>query len=170
MLEEVDRLTRLIDCMLALARAESGRAARTEVDLAAEASAAFDLVRVLAEEKGQAVAIETGASSVVRGDPALLRQALLNLLDNAIRYTPPNGHVKLKVCGGVVEVEDDGPGIPPADRTRVFDRFYRASTAPHGAGLGLAIARSAVEASGGRLEYESPAEGGSRFRMSFRPA
>jgi heavy metal sensor kinase len=165
MLEEVDRLTRLIDCMLALARAESGRTA--DVDLAAEASAAFELVRVLGEEKSQEVTIEVGAPALVRGDPAMLRQALLNLMDNAIRYTPAHGHVKVKVNGAAVEVEDDGPGIPPGDRARVFDRFYRASSADRGAGLGLAIARSAVEASGGRLEYQSPAGGGSLFRVTF---
>jgi heavy metal sensor kinase len=178
MLEEVDRLTHLIDCLLAMARAESGRpqAPRVELDLAAEAGAAFDLVRVLAEEKGQVASFEAGGPAIVRGDRAMLRQALLNLLDNAIRYSPPGGHVSLSVRRNgdgesVAEVEDDGPGIPATARLRIFDRFYRADPpspgASRGAGLGLAIARSAVEASGGRLEYEPAERGGSRFRMTF---
>jgi signal transduction histidine kinase len=177
MLEEVDRLTRLVDSMLALTRVESGRQPeRVEVDLAAEASAAFEPVRVLAEEKRQAVSIETSTPAIVRGDPAMLRQALLNLMDNAIRYTPHLGHVKVTVRatgegGNTVEVEDDGPGIPPEDRRRIFDRFHRAnnggSAGARGTGLGLAIARSAVEASGGRLEYEGAAVGGSKFRITF---
>jgi signal transduction histidine kinase len=178
MLEEADRLTRLIDCMLRLARAESGRMElrRVDVDLAAEARAALDLVRVLAEEKRQAVAAELDQPAVVRGDPAMLRQALLNLLDNAIRYTPVGGRIKLASRHGsdgsrVVEVEDSGPGIAPEDRELVFDRFYRARGGSggglHGTGLGLAIARGAVEAAGGRLEYESVEDGGSRFRIVF---
>jgi heavy metal sensor kinase len=178
MLEEVERLTRLVDCMLALARAESGHTppAQIELDLAAEASATLELVRVLAEEKRQDVMVETSASATVRGDPAMMRQALLNLVDNAIRYTPEHGHVKLRVGrtregDSVVEVEDDGPGIPVEERARIFDRFYRAAAgatvAAQGTGLGLTIARSAVEASGGRLEYETSDAGGSRFRMTF---
>jgi heavy metal sensor kinase len=178
MLEEADRLTRLIDCMLSLARAESGRMelTRINVDLAAEANAAVELVRVLAEEKRQTIVTELDGAAIVRGDPAMLRQALLNLLDNAIRYTPIGGRVGLALrCDShgnhIVEVEDDGPGISSEHRDRIFDRFYRAhSGAPstaHGTGLGLAIARSAVEAAGGRLEYETPDLGGSRFRVIF---
>jgi heavy metal sensor kinase len=174
MLEEADRLTRLIDCMLSLARAESGRMelTRVEVDLTAEASAALDLVRVLIEDKRQTVVARLDERAVVRGDPAMLRQALLNLLDNAIRYTPVGGRIRLAShCDGI-EVEDDGPGIAPEDRERVFDRFYRARNGygpgVHGAGLGLAIARSAVEAAGGRLEYEAAESGGSTFRIVFR--
>lgn len=178
MLEEVDRLTRLVDCMLALARTESGKShpARVELDLADEANAAFELVRVLAEEKRQTVSIDVRGRTVIRGDAAMLRQALLNLIDNAIRYTPPGGHIRLVVGGGApgsstIEVEDDGPGIPAEERDRIFERFHRATSgsaaAAHGTGLGLAIARGAVEAAGGRLEYEDVTGGGSRFRITF---
>jgi len=177
MLEEVERLTRLVDCMLALARTESGNAgdSQVELDLAAEAGAVLDLVRVLAEEKRQEITLDADGPAPVRGNPALLRQALLNLVDNAIRYTPGGGRVELRVLrtprgARVVEVEDNGPGIPPGERERIFDRFYRATTGPtaaHGIGLGLAIARGAVEASGGRLEYETTEAGGSRFRITF---
>ena len=101
---------------------------------------------------------------------------MTNLLDNAIRYTPEYGRIRLSVGRGpggapVVEVEDNGPGIAPEDRERIFDRFYRAKNGldmkTKGTGLGLAIARHAVEANGGRLEYESAGGGGSRFRMTF---
>jgi heavy metal sensor kinase len=176
MLEEVERLTRLVECLLGLARAESGGMAsrREEVDLARMASSALDLVRVLAEEKGQDVSFEVLQPARVRGDTATLRQAVINLLDNAIRYTPEHGRIKLSVGQGpggklMVEVEDDGPGIAAADRERIFDRFYRVQNGEEGkgvgTGLGLAIARSAAEANGGRLEYESASAGGSRFRM-----
>ncbi len=181
MLEEVDRLTRLIDSMLALARVEGGATppASVDVDLAAEANAAYDLIHVLAEEKHQTISVQTGQPAVVRGDPAMLRQALLNLLDNAIRYTPEQGHVKLAAGPStngnvIVEVEDDGPGIRPEERDRIFDRFHRATPAAggvsRGTGLGLAIARSAVEAFDGRLEYVPAAKGGSLFRITFPAA
>jgi two-component system sensor histidine kinase TctE len=140
------------------------------------ATSVVDLVRVLAEEKDQEVSVDVRAPATVRGDLATLRQALTNLLDNAIRYTPAHGRIKLSVGRGpagkpMVEVEDDGPGIAPEDQDRIFDRFYRVKNGLHvkaeGTGLGLAIARSAVETNGGRLEYESAAAGGSRFRMTF---
>ncbi len=177
MLEEADRLTRLIDCMLALARAESGRLemVRENVDLAVEAGAAVDLVRVLAEEKRQTICCESDGRAVVRGDPAMVRQALLNLLDNAIRYTPMGGRIRIAVYDDtdgnrIVEVEDNGPGIDPGHRDRIFERFYRAPTGygsrTSGTGLGLAIARGAVEAAGGRLEYEG-GDQGSKFRIVF---
>ncbi len=178
MLEEVDRLTRVVDCLLDLARTEAGaqvaagRPAR--VDLAAEAEDALELVRVLADEKGQTLSVDVRRPAVVRGDAALLHQALLNLLDNAIRYTPPAGRIGLSTrhrSDGrvVIEVEDNGPGIEPGDRDRIFERFYRAPARRpgpgRGAGLGLAIARAAVESANGRLEYHDVPGGGSCFRV-----
>jgi heavy metal sensor kinase len=176
MLEEVERMTRLVDCMLALARAEPGRPplARVEVDLAAIADSAVEFVRVLAEEKKQTLTFDERQPTVVRGDGVTLRQALTNLLDNAIRYTSAGGHIGVCVGRGtdgqaVVEVDDDGVAIPPEERERIFDRFHRigggGAGEPRGIGLGLAIARSAAEANGGRLEYEAPASGGNRFRI-----
>jgi signal transduction histidine kinase len=140
------------------------------------AASVVDLVRVLAEEKGQELSVDVQTPAAVRADLATLRQALTNLLDNAIRYTPGHGRIRLGVGRGpggapMVEVEDNGPGIAPEDRERIFDRFYRAKNGvdmkAKGTGLGLAIARRAVEANGGRLEYSSVGAGGSRFRMTF---
>lgn len=175
-LEEVQRLTRLVDCLLEVARTESGRptSAHESVDLAKEATVALELVRVLADEKRQTVSARVAGPAIVRGDATMLRQALLNLLDNAIRYTPEDGVISLTVGhtpdGQVkVEVQDSGPGIPVEDRERIFERFYRCQTgaagSSRGTGLGLALTRSAVEAAGGRLQYEEVQEGGSRFRI-----
>ena len=107
-------------------------------------------------------------------DRLVLRDAIINLLDNAIKYSPPESTIDLSVRSAgdcaIVTVGDQGPGIPPEHRDRIFDRFYRVdesrSRAIGGAGLGLAIARWAVEASGGRLSLES-ADGGARFRIEL---
>jgi two-component system phosphate regulon sensor histidine kinase PhoR len=180
MLEEAARMTRLVDCMLALARAETGqpRLARAEFDLASVAESAVEFVRVLAEEKAQALTLDAGQPTVVCGDAITLRQALTNLLDNAIRYTPSGGHIRLRVARAadgrvIVEVEDDGVAIAVDERDRIFDRFHRArgggTSEPHGLGLGLTIARSAVEANGGQVEYEAPSSGGNLFRVLLPP-
>jgi heavy metal sensor kinase len=179
MLEEVDRMTRLVDCLLSLARAENGRAQlpREKVDLAAMAEASLDLVRILAEEKEQSLSLVVTARPIAVGDPATVSQALIDLLDNAIRYTPARGRIEVTVGvapGGAptLSVEDNGPGIRAEDRERIFHRFYQAEDAAcestGGVGLGLAIARSAVEANGGRLEYEDAAGGGSKFRITMK--
>jgi signal transduction histidine kinase len=171
-------LTRLIECLLAFARAESGKIPLIgeRVDLGEMAKSVLDVIRVLAEEKHQKLQLQVFQPATIQGDPATLRQALINLLDNAIRYTPNHGHVQLRIGvmgdgSPMVEVEDDGPGIPEPDRDRIFDRFYRSqsdcSKANQGTGLGLAIARSATEANGGKLTYEDVPTGGSRFRMTF---
>ncbi len=177
-LEEVDRMTRLVDCLLSMARAENGQARlpREPVDLAALAETALDLVRVLAEEKQQSIDLLAPAPCLAQADSATVSQALIDLLDNAIRYTPAGGRIRVAVDRGpdgapAVVVEDNGPGIRAEDRERIFHRFTRADTSMSettaGSGLGLAIARSAVEANGGRLEYEEASGGGSRFRISF---
>ena len=109
----------------------------------------------------------------MRGDADLLKQLLLNLVDNALTYTPPGGHVVLSLY--VVEgqarltVQDTGPGIPPAEVARIFERFYRLDRARSrrsgGAGLGLAIARWIAEADGGRIGVQSPVGQGSTFTV-----
>jgi heavy metal sensor kinase len=180
MLEEVDRLTRLVESLLTLTRAESGRMKLTSnvVDLGGLASAVADSLRVLAEEKAQSLSVDAGAHVEVTCDPTVLRQGLINLLDNAIKYTPEKGAISVRVATtalgeAAIEVKDTGPGIPAAHRERIFDRFYRVDAGrardAGGLGLGLAITRWAVEAHGGRIELESEEGQGSLFRIVLPP-
>jgi len=176
MLEEVDRLTQLVDSLLTLTRAESGRIALTSevVDLGELAGNVADQLRILAEEKQQSLSVHVTAPAKVLCDPAILRLGLMNLLHNAIKYTPNRGAIQIGVSTAVpgqaaIEVQDMGPGIAVAHRQKIFERFYRVdagrSSDAGGLGLGLAIARWAVEANGGRIELESEEGKGSRFRI-----
>jgi heavy metal sensor kinase len=176
MLEEVDRLTRLVESLLTLTRADSGKVqpAPDILDLGALARNVVDQLRVLAEEKGQNLTVQAPTSVHAVGDAALLRHALMNLVHNAIKYTPARGTigVALKAQGpgeAVIEVQDSGPGIPATHQDRIFDRFYRVdagrSREEGGVGLGLAIARWAIEANGGRIELASDGRNGSLFRI-----
>jgi len=130
---------------------------------------------VLAEEKRQSFAVEASGPVPAWVDRVVIRQALINLVDNAVKYTPPGGSVRIVVRDGApgptIEVADTGSGIPPEHRDRVFDRFYRIDKARSrdlgGAGLGLAIARWAVEAHGGRIDLESVEGRGSTFRITL---
>ncbi|MBI2900304.1 MAG: HAMP domain-containing protein [Planctomycetes bacterium] len=182
MLEEVDRLARLVDSLLTLTRGESGRikSAAQRVDLGELSSTVADCLRVLAEEKDQTLSVEIEKAVFAEADPAILRQAVTNLLDNAIKYTPSKGRVLVRARNrgsqeAVIEVIDSGPGIAPQHRERVFDRFYRIDRGRDreagGVGLGLAIARWAVEMNRGRIELETEEGGGSTFRIVVpRPA
>jgi heavy metal sensor kinase len=176
MLEESGRLSRLVDSLLMIARAESGQIAleRTTILLLPLVRDAASFLEVLAEEKGQKVSIKGDETARVQGDYAILRQVLINLLDNAIKYSHAGGHISVRVSSAgdhsvLVEVEDGGPGIPPEHRDKVFDRFYRLdegrSREAGGAGLGLAIAKWGAEAHGGRLELECKVGGGCIFRL-----
>ncbi len=177
MLEEVDRLTHLVNSLLTLTRGDSGayRASVESVDLGALAQEVVDSLRVLAEDRGQSISIAAEEASVVDADRATLRQALINLLDNAIKYSPPGGIIRIALHMrddlAVVEVSDSGPGIPPEHAEKVFERFYRVgrdrSRASGGVGLGLAIARWAVEVNGGRIELDTSPGVGSTFRITL---
>jgi heavy metal sensor kinase len=176
MLEEVDRLAVLVDRLLTLSRAESGQAqlSREAVDLRALAEDVVAHLSVLAEEKRQRVTIDADAAAVnarpvAIADRLVLRQALINLVDNAIKFSPAGGEICVRIGGtpseATFEVADSGPGISDAARPRIFDRFYHSSAGEAGSGLGLSIARGAVEANGGRLTLERTGAGGSTFRI-----
>jgi len=176
MLEEVHWLTRLVDSLLMLTRADAGtaRLKRKPLVLTQLVQDVVEHMRPLADEKSQRLLTMLWSSVRVQADRTTLRQALINLLDNAIKYTPDQGDLHVSVVvgdegSGVVEVTDSGPGIPPDERDRVFERFYRPDKARSrelgGAGLGLSIARWAVEANGGRIELESEVGRGSTFRV-----
>jgi heavy metal sensor kinase len=175
MLEEVDRLSSLVDRLLTLSRAESGQAAlaREPVNLDELAENVVSHLGVLAEEKRQTLAIDRGPAPVYAlADRLVLRQALINLVDNAIKFSPEGGAVRVRIgaarAEALVDVSDSGAGIDPDARHRVFDRFYRADGAETtGTGLGLSIAKGAVEAGGGRLTLEQSGPSGSTFRISM---
>jgi heavy metal sensor kinase len=176
MLEEVDRLTRLVESLLTLTRGESGRIqpALERVDLSGLAVSVVEHLRVLAEEKDQSVTIDAAAEVSATCDPAILRLGLINVLDNAIKYTPRKGTIRVGVGEtpsgeAAIEVEDTGLGISALHQGRIFERFYRVdqgrSRDAGGTGLGLATARWAVEVNGGRIELESEEGKGSLFRI-----
>ena len=175
MLEEVDRLTRLVESLLILTRADSGKVqlASEALDLGGLAGHVIDQLRVLADEKQQELTLRAPIRVHAMADATLIRHALMNLIHNAIKYTPNGGTISVEVNAtdgrAVVAVRDTGPGIPTAHRDRVFDRFYRVdpsrSRDEGGVGLGLAIARWAVEANGGQIELASDMTDGSLFRV-----
>lgn len=175
MLEEAGRLGRLVESLLTISRADSGqiRLERATIGLLPLVQEASFLLDVLAEEKGQTLSLEGDDSIRVRADSVVLRQVIINLVDNAIKYSPRNGHITVRVLRrdsltACIEIEDCGPGIPPEHRDKVFDRFYRIdegrSREAGGAGLGLAIAKWGAEAHSGCVELESSAAG-SVFRL-----
>jgi heavy metal sensor kinase len=177
MLEETDRLSVLVDRLLTLSRAETHQAplAPDAVNLVELAEDVVGHLGVLAEEKGQSLSIDaTGRPSAV-ADRVVLRQALINLVDNAIKFTPPGGRVSVRVGGddgiAILDVTDTGPGIPAEARDRIFDRFYRGDAlAASGTGLGLSIAKGAVEANGGQLTLERSDADGTTFRIRLSKA
>lgn len=172
MLEEVDQLSGLVDRLLTLSRTETrqGRLDSEAVSLDELAAGVAADLGVLAEEKGQTIDL-AGGGAVAQGDRLMLRQALMNLVDNAIKFSPAGSRIDIRTHGNdgraFVDVSDTGPGVPPGARAHIFDRFYRASADVEGNGLGLAIARSAVEASGGLLTLQQTGPGGSTFRINL---
>jgi signal transduction histidine kinase len=155
-----------------LARGDEDRAiARRPVELDVLLLEVARQARVLAQ--GVSVTLGHEDQALVLGDADLLKQLLLNLVDNALTYTPPGGHVDLALSVGDgyarLAVRDTGPGIAPAELTHIFERFYRPDRARSrrrgGAGLGLAIARWIAEAHGGRIEVQSTVGQGSTFTV-----
>jgi heavy metal sensor kinase len=178
MLEEANRLTTLVNDLLIIARADSGylQLERKVVPLMAVAREAANLFDVLIEEKSLRLVLEGDEHAEVEGDSLLLRQTLANLIHNAVKYSPVGQVIWVKVRDGAtncveVEVQDHGPGIPPEDRDKVFDRFYRVDKSGQrefgGAGLGLSIAKWVVEAHGGSIGLGSVAAAGCTFRISL---
>jgi heavy metal sensor kinase len=178
MLEEVDRLTRLVESLLTLSRADAGHVQlqRMDMSLLALAREASSMVEVLAEEKGQRMEIDGDAGLIVSVDRLVLRQGIVNLLDNAIKYSPRNTpilvHVGFAAAGQAsLDITDEGPGIPSEHQPYVFDRFYRVDQARTrewgGTGLGLAITRWAVEAHGGEIDLTSKLGTGTTFHVSL---
>lgn len=175
MLEETNRLAQLVDSLLTMARADAGRVQlhRVKVNLFDLANETVGLLEVLAEEKEQTIEIDGNRSLAVLADRTILSQALVNVVHNAVKYSPEHGDIRLRIReteqDAIVEVEDSGPGIAPEHRGRVFERFYRVdksrTRAEGGTGLGLSIAEWAVSAHSGKIEVQSEPGSGSIFRI-----
>jgi len=174
-LEEIDRMTQIVDELLFLSRADLGEIAIESLPVKLDALVE-DVERqatVLGREQGVQVMVGTVEPAVVQGDELRLRELLLNLVDNAVKYSRPGGKVEIVlVCQGTtvrLSVTDQGIGIPSEDQARIFDRFYRSNAArthaPKGTGLGLSICKWIVEAHHGRIEVQSQVGEGSKFTV-----
>jgi two-component system phosphate regulon sensor histidine kinase PhoR len=179
--KNASRLTLLIDDLLLLARLDSGRLELNfrSMPLHTAAQEALDDAALLAHARAVTLRNEVGRDVFATADPDRLRQVLANLVDNAIKYGRVSGTVIVR--GRVLDshyveiaVHDDGPGIPPDAKARIFERFYRVDKArareQGGTGLGLAIVKNVVEAHGGDIRVDSPAGGGTTFVFTLRNA
>lgn len=176
-LEETERLSRITEGLFAISRLDAGEAKieHRRFDLAALAQSTAEQMVLLAEEKHIRLCIQAGQPVPVDGDSARIKQIVVNLLDNAIKYTPPGGSISLNVNTApnkaILEVADNGVGIPAGALPHVFERLYRADKArsrePDGAGLGLSIVRSIVQAHGGSVDIESREGEGTTCRVQL---
>jgi signal transduction histidine kinase len=172
-LEESDRVLSMLTTLMDISEAETGtmKLSRSEVDVATLVREVIDLYEDTAEDARVTVGATVAAGLVVSADRDRLRQALANLVDNAIKYTPAGGTVEVTAAreNAVVEirVRDTGPGIPAHDLPRIFDRLYRGdqSRATRGLGLGLSLVKAYVEAHGGTVMVESSPGNGSSFTI-----
>jgi signal transduction histidine kinase len=176
MLSATERMIRQTNQLLALARAEPNHFEKTRLEPLA--------LNALVEEAIQSFVDQASLKSIdigfdlqpvtITGDRFLLRDLIDNLIDNAIRYTPPRGTVTVScrpegLDGGLLAVEDNGPGIPPAKREQVFSRYVRLDDKTHGSGLGLAIVRDIAAVHGARLAVTNGADGrGALFSVLFQ--
>jgi heavy metal sensor kinase len=176
-LEELERLRNIVESLFALSRLDAGEAMnRSELfDLGELVASTADQMSLLALDKRLSITCHPSEPLMVQGDRSRLKQVAVNLLDNAIKYTPEGGaiHVRTATRNGtaVLEVSDNGIGIPPDALPHVFERFYRVDKARSrqlgGAGLGLSIVKSICTAHSGRVEVESKEGEGSSFRVEL---
>jgi len=169
------RMSRLVSDLLLLARADAGRTGtRREIDLAEVASAALAEVRPVAN--GRRLTMSEAGRVPVQANPDELHRLAVNLLDNGLRHTPEGSEIKVAVerrnGDAVLEVSDDGPGIPPGMESQIFSRFVRGSgpadlAGDSGTGLGLAIVKAVASSHGGDVEAGSSPGGGARFRVTL---
>ena len=171
-LEELERLSRMIDGLLFVARADDPMAAiqRVRFDARKEINAVREFYEALAEERGVDVTCEGNASFT--GDPMLFRRAVSNLLGNALRHTSAKGNIRIAVRtlddqSVELSVRDTGSGIAPEHLPKIFDRFYRADDSPGGSGLGLAIVQSIMRLHGGGASVQSQLGLGTSVTLKF---
>ena len=175
MIEDCDRLIGIINTMLDIAEAESGAAEITleEVDIARVTRRACELFQAIAEENSIKIATELPDSCVVYGETRKLQRMVANLLDNALKYTPPEGTVTVSVNADngqvAISISDTGVGISEDDLPHIFKRFYRCdiSRAQGGTGLGLSLVRAIVHSHGGSVNATSHLGKGSTFTVTL---
>jgi heavy metal sensor kinase len=177
LVEETENLAKIVQCLLSLSRFDSGSAQmeRVRLNLADFVSTITDQMVPLADEKNVMLTSQANGRVEVEGDRVRLRQVVVNLLDNAIKYTPEGGRVTVGVNisdrQAQLEISDTGPGIPESDLPHVFDRFFRADRIRlgtiEGTGLGLSIVQSICTAHGGLAKVENRANGGCRFTVKL---
>ena len=181
--EEVDRVLVMLDTLMDISEAESGalQLRREPTRLAEVVGRAVDLYRDVAEAKGVTLAAPEDAQApddrardvIVDADRTRLEQVAANLIDNAVKYTPPGGRVEVTLSRehgrAVLRVSDTGPGIPPGEVPRIWERLFRgdASRAERGLGLGLSLVKAIVEAHGGSVDVSSTVGSGSTFIVSL---
>lgn len=176
-LEETERLSRIVEQLLAMSRLDAGEALAdaTCVDLAELTRTTVEQMQLLGNEKSVELTCRAHSAVPVRGDRGRLKQVIVNLVDNALNYTPAGGVVSIAVSAvdgrAVLEVSDTGIGIPPDALPQIFDRFYRADKARSrqlgGAGLGLAIVKSICVAHGGTVRATNGEGRGAVFRVEL---
>jgi len=171
--EECDRLLDMINTMLFISKTEAGleRPSRADVDIGALIRSACELFEPTAEDKHITLNCQAPEKTFLLGDSRMLQRMLSNILDNAVKYTPPGGEVKVSVSEAnrdiVITIHDTGIGISGADLTRIFERFYRGdqSRSEPGTGLGLSLARAIARAHGGDVTVTSELNHGSTFTI-----
>jgi signal transduction histidine kinase len=174
-IEEADRVSSLLTTLMDISEAETGvmRLDRTAVDVAAVAAETVELYEDVAEQKGVALASVVPEGLVASADRPRLRQVLANVVDNAVKYTPPGGTVSISGRAMsdqvVIEVSDTGSGIAPEHLPRIWDRLYRAdgTGSERGLGLGLSLVKAVVEAHGGRAKVTSSVGKGTTIRAEI---
>lgn len=161
--EGIERARKLTEQLLNLARIQTGTSAETKINASALARELIAENLPYAESKGIDLGLEESAPLTLRAAPETLRLILKNALENALRYTPEGGEVTLRLLSDngdpIIEVVDNGPGIPASERERVFDAFYRLPDSGEGSGLGLAIAREAATRLGGDVSLHQRQDG-----------
>jgi signal transduction histidine kinase len=173
--DESDRVLVMLNTLMDISEAESGtmQLQRERVVLADVVRRAVELYRDVADAKGVTLAVDAPDDVVVTADRTRLEQVAANLIDNAVKYTPPGGRVDVEVrraaAAAVLQMRDSGAGIPPDELPRIFDRLFRGDTsrAERGLGLGLSLVKAVVEAHGGTVEVSSEPGRGSVFTVSL---
>jgi heavy metal sensor kinase len=173
--EESDRVLVMLNTLMDISEAESGtmQLRREPVSLAEVVQRAVDLYHDVADARGVTLAADTADDVVVTADRTRLEQVAANLIDNAVKYTPPGGRVDVEVRragdSALLRVRDTGPGIPPDELPRIFDRLFRGdrSRAERGLGLGLSLVKAVVEAHGGTVDVVSEPGRGSTFTVAL---